>query len=473
MNRREFLKAAGVAVAAMTAPGMLRAQADKKRPNIIVMMADDFGYECLSCNGGSPYQTPNLDKLAAGTGGLRFSNGFAQPLCTPSRVKIMTGRYNFRNYTVFGKLLETEKTFGQVLKAAGYATCIVGKWQLGRDLKLPYHFGFDEYCLWWLTNRSDRYDSPGLIEQNGKKLTGLQGKYGPDVVSNFMLDFITRHKDGPFFCYYPMILTHSPYPKTPDSPAVAKKYAEGTNPNFVDMVAYTDKIVGRIVAHLEKLGLRENTVILFTGDNGTGKGMAATLDGKKMVGGKGTCNGHNGTHTPLIASYPAAGTKGKDIDDLVDFSDFMPTVAELAGARLPEGVTIDGVSFAPQLRGEKGNPRDWMYICYYGKGRSPKPAVFARSKQFLLYENGRMFDVVKDYRETTPLPADTTDPAAVAGRKQLQAVLDRYRTQREKLDATGMLQKASKAPAPDGAEKGGKGKDRGKRGKKPGETDRT
>ena len=137
-----------------------------ENPNIILIMADDMGYECLSCNGGLSYSTPMLDELAAS--GIRFTNCY-QPLCTPSRVKIMTGKYNFRNYEYFGYLDETEFTFGTLMKEAGYATCIAGKWQLNGlsynlpgydDNSRPHLFGFDEYCLWQLTvpgNKGSRY----------------------------------------------------------------------------------------------------------------------------------------------------------------------------------------------------------------------------------------------------------------------------------------------------------------------------
>ena len=446
MKRRDFLKSAGAVAAAAGWPRLAGAETPK-RPNIILMMADDFGYECLSCNGGGPYKTPNLDAMAKGTGGMRFANCFAQPLCTPSRAKIMTGRGNFRNYTVFGVLPKAEKTFGHVAKAAGYATCIVGKWQLGRDRKLVGHFGFDEYCLWWLEQRGERYKDPTHLIRNGKVLTETAGKYGPDLVCDHMLDFITRHKDKPFFCYYPMILTHSPYVPTPDSTdwaggRKAKGKGGGTNRHFVDMVQYTDKIVGRIVKHLEKLGLRENTVILFTGDNGTGRGVQSTLNGRPYAGGKGTLNGYSGTHVPLIASYPAGGVKGAVLDDLVDFSDFLPTVTELMGGKLPEGVTIDGVSFAPQLCGRKGTPREWFTLCYYGKARSARPGEFVRGKKFLLYSDGRMFDVVKDPLEKRPLPAAGGDPAAAAPRKELQAALEQMQAERKKADAAGLLRSA-------------------------------
>jgi len=158
---------------------------------------------------------------------------FAQPLCTPSRVKLMTGEYNYRNYTTFGYLNPNQITFGNILHDAGYTTLIAGKWQLNGlygykkqgwdDENRPHHFGFDQYCLWQLTkpgSKGGRYADP-LIIQNGKQLPRDKDQYGPDVFSNFILNFLDREKNAkkPFFIYYPMVLTHSPFSPTPDSPS--------------------------------------------------------------------------------------------------------------------------------------------------------------------------------------------------------------------------------------------------------------
>ncbi|MES2507978.1 MAG: sulfatase-like hydrolase/transferase, partial [Verrucomicrobiota bacterium] len=223
-----------------------------EKPNIILIMADDFGYECLTANGGQSYQTPHLDRLAAE--GLRFEHCHSQPLCTPTRVQLMTGRYNVRNYFNFGSLPTTETTFGQLLKKAGYATGICGKWQLGEDKGLPQHFGFDESYLWQHTRRPARYANPGL-EHNGEPVDFTHGEYGPKLVNDFALDFITRHRQQPFFLYYPMILTHDPFQPTPDSaewdPKTTGENAKRDNKHFADMTAYMDKLIGELVAQLD------------------------------------------------------------------------------------------------------------------------------------------------------------------------------------------------------------------------------
>lgn len=190
------------------------------QPNILLLMADDMGYECVNANGGSSYQTPHLDKLAET--GMRFEHCYSQPLCTPSRVKIMTGMSNVRNYVQFGVLKRDQTTFAHLLKKAGYATCIVGKWQLGKEADSPQHFGFDESCLWQHTRpardegRDTRYPQPHL-EINGEAKDYPAEAYGPAIVSDYLCDFMERHKDQPFLGYYPMILPHNPFVPTPDS----------------------------------------------------------------------------------------------------------------------------------------------------------------------------------------------------------------------------------------------------------------
>src|SRR5262245_3690878 len=276
-------------------PATLAAEQAKK-PNIVLIMADDFGYECVTANGGQSYKTPHLDRLAAA--GVRFENCHVQPLCTPTRVQLMTGLYNVRNYLNFGTLVRTETTFAHLLKKAGYATAICGKWQLGREKDSPQHFGFDESYLWQHTRRPPRYANPGL-EHNGKELDFTKGEYGPDLVNDFAIDFVNRHKDKPFFLYYPMMLTHGPYQPTPDSPDWdPKAMGEMVNrdaKHFADMVAYMDKLIGKLDAKLGELGVRDNTLVLIVGDNGTGRGTTSRFRGADYSGGKGTTKAA-GTH---------------------------------------------------------------------------------------------------------------------------------------------------------------------------------
>ncbi|SVD17645.1 uncharacterized protein METZ01_LOCUS370499 [marine metagenome] len=239
-------------------------------------MADDMGYECLGANGGIDYKTPFLDSLAAG--GIRFVHAHSQPICTPSRVKIMTGISNARNYVRFGLLDPRATTFANLIKNAEYKSCIAGKWQLQGGFQGPNKFGFDEYCLWQLTRRPCRYPNPG-VEVNGKEVDYTKGEYGPDVVSDYLCDFMERNREGPFLAYYPMILPHWPFQPTPDSkdwnPTETKEWSRSkwNKPHFQDMVAYVDKMVKKVVGKLDTLGIRENTLVIFTCDNGTYVGI--------------------------------------------------------------------------------------------------------------------------------------------------------------------------------------------------------
>lgn len=394
---------------------------DIDRPNLILIMADDFGYECVGANGGQSYQTPHLDRLA--TGGVRFENAHSYPLCTPTRVALMTGKHNVRNYLNFGTLPRSETTFAHLLKKAGYATGICGKWQLGKETDSPQHFGFDESLLWQQTRRPPRYANPGL-ELNGVEKEYPEGSYGPTLINDFALDFVTRHRDQPFFLYYPMILTHDPFQPTPDSAnwdpkAVGEKVHRDVK-HFADMTAYLDKMIGRLDAKLGELGIRDNTLLIFLGDNGTHSSVTSRLDGAAYPGGKGTTTAR-GTHVPLIASWPAAVKDGRVCQDLVGAVDFLPTLCEAAGVDVPDG--IDGVSFLPQLKGDPGSPRDALYLWYSPRQKadlSVKEWAFDRTHK--LYRDGRFFDLANDPFEASPL-----DLAAAPGaRAKLQAVLDHY-----------------------------------------------
>lgn len=365
-----------------------------ERPNIVLIMADDMGYEALSVNGSESCKTPNLDKLAAG--GVRFTNCFANPLCTPSRVKIMTGQYNVRNYVKFGILDRSQTTFAHQLKGAGYATCIAGKWQLGKQADAPQHFGFEQSCLWQHTRggrsmkngkRIDRRFVNPLLEFNGKEKDFVNGEYGPQVCTDFVCDFIDKNKKKKFLVYYPMILTHCPFDPTPDSADWNPKRLGSTTykgdlndpqRHFRDMSNYADKLVGQIVRQLEKSGIRDNTLLIFTGDNGTDKPIVTPWNGRRVVGGKGTMT-DMGTRVPLIASWPS-GIKqsGRVVDDLVEFCDMMPTLCEVAVAKLPANYPGDGSSIIPVLKNNASTrKKDWTYIWYRGQ-------VMVRNKHYSL-----------------------------------------------------------------------------------------
>jgi len=403
-----------------------RAAASAK-PNIIFILADDLGLDGVSCYGADNRKTPNIDKLAAS--GMRFETCYAAPLCGPSRCALMTGRYAFRTGGITnqswranapGALSQDEQPMAKLLKQAGYATGEAGKWrQVGET---PKDWGFDEYCTdptaggwYWKTS----------YEKNGQQVTTPKEEYNPDIIQAFSLDFIRRHKEGPFFLYYPMHLVHGPILRTPDSKADATKGADF----YDDNIAYMDKQVGEIVAELEKLGLREKTLVLFSGDNGTALTYPSTVGGR-MINGKKASMLEGGSRVPLIASWPGVTPAGKVSKDIVNFTDMLATFTELGGAKLPEGFKYDSRSIAPQLRGEKGTPREWAYVQLGAKW-------FVREQGWKMNETGGLFDMSDAPFTEKPVAASADTDASKAARARLTAVLAELNPAGGKTDGAG------------------------------------
>ena len=411
----------------LTVMSLAVAQSTERLPNVVLIMADDVGYECFGAYGSRQYQTPRIDKLA--DGGVRFTNCYSTPLCTPSRVALMTGASNVRNYADFGSLLPDQYTIANLFHDGGYATAVAGKWQLqggGNAEGVPAGHGFDTYCLWNtpMTERR-RFWNPSL-ESDGKILEVEEDDYGPDILADFLLRFIETNKAKSFFVYYPMVLVHSPFVPTPHS---ENRHSEDEQKNFEDMVAYTDVIVGRIHDKLEELDLLRNTVFVFTSDNGSHHTLASRLGGNTIVGDKGAPT-DAGTHVPLIVNAPGMIPGGRVIDDLIDFADFLPTLADAAGLALPAQDHADGRSFWDRLRGEPGQPREWLYTYYF-----PRPfaatfdtpyahpeVLYVRDKRYKLYGSGELFDVRADPSEEKPLPVSDAESQLV--RRKLQSALD-------------------------------------------------
>lgn len=420
LNRRSFLK--GVSVGAVSLAlgggiGWAGQIASKKRPNIVFIMADDVSCEALSCYGGTTYKTPNIDKLAQT--GTRFTHCYSSPVCAPTRVKLLTGRYGFRNYKKWGHIPDDEITFGHVLKDAGYATALAGKWQMILQKEDPNHItkmGFEQNCVFgW--HEGPRYHGP-FIYENGKSRAEPNDEYGPVIFCNFITDFIKDNNDKPFLAYYSMCCAHAISNDLPTPPPVGPN---GRYQTYKELVEYMDKLVGRVVKTLDELGIRESTVILFTGDNGTPGNFITGFEngkyiedpiysqakGELFIGGKGKLT-DAGTRVPLIANWPGITPAGRVCDDLVDFSDFMPTFTELACGELPKDRIIDGKSFVPQIKGQKRKPRKWAYCQWKGK-------AWVRTQRWKLYRDGRLFDIPKDPLEKFPIlkEGDTNETSAV------------------------------------------------------------
>ena len=391
------------------------------KPNVILIMADDIGFECLSINGSTSYKTPVLDSLAKN--GVNFKRALSQPLCTPSRVKIMTGKHNYKNYEYFTYLNPNQKTFGNLFKENGYETAIVGKWQLNgiqymidgfNDNRRPIHFGFDEYSLWQLTklkSSGERFANP-LIEQNGEFLPRDKDAYGPDIVSDYAIEFIKKNKDNPFFIYYPMLLVHSPFVPTPDSPEWKSidTRSQKNNRFFIDMVEYMDKIIGKISNELSKQGIAENTLILFVGDNGTNVNLVSQTKNGPVRGGKGNTITH-GHHVPMVANWPKKIKKPTQYNGLINMNDFYATFCDILKVKNES----DGISFMDVLTTNNFLKREITTIYYdphhhlgsnVSKQRlnvSKQRNVFTQNARYKLYKDGRFFDMENDILEVKPL----------------------------------------------------------------------
>ncbi len=401
--------AAALAAAALS----LAAARPTAKPNIIFILADDLGIGNISCYGADRFQTPHIDSLARN--GIRFDHCYATPLCGPSRALLMTGRYAYHTGMTgndSGKLLKpaNETMMPRVLKPAGYVTAMCGKWS---QLPLqPAEWGFDEYLRfngsgkYWNTQQNNE-----AYNLNGKITPLRDGEYLPEKMHAFVVDFITRHKDQPFYLYYAMSHIHAEILHTPDSAPDSKDF-------YVDNVVYMDKLVGKLIAELDHLKLREKTLIIFAGDNGLvpGETPRSTVHGKVLCGHKGSML-ECGALIPMIVNWPGTTPAGRVSPNLVDFSDFFPTLAEVAGAKLSEGLKIDGKSILPQVRGQTASARDWIFV---ELGRH----WYVRDTSWKLNEKGELYDMSGAPFKETLVAATTSDhPAAVAARKRLETVL--------------------------------------------------
>jgi len=348
--------------------------------NIVFIMADDVSPEMYSCYGLRKTHTPNVNRMAAE--GVMFRTAWASALCAPSRALVMTGRYAntsgvYHNGLWIGKsrrLLEQNLSFGKLLKDAGYATAIAGKWHCGSTVPQSKHGGFDEYCLWEGAKEIDklpgkpkynaiytgdgdhpRFWQPSIV-QNHKLLKTGPKDFGPDIFTEFICDFIERNKDKPFLAYYPMVAPHGTRDGITTTPLKGKVGEMGkpagaaeADARFVALNEYIDVLVGRIIKKVTDLGIADRTVIIFCGDNGT----AVTAKSRGV---------ERGCHVPFVAWGPGIKKRGAT-DELMDFSDILPTFCDYASAGIPAKYHIDGESLKPFLTGKSETHRDWIYSC--------------------------------------------------------------------------------------------------------------
>ncbi len=389
---------------------LLSSAADAKRPNVVVILADDQGWGDLSVNGNTDVSTPRIDSLAKD--GALFDRFYVCPVCAPTRAEFFTGRY-FARTGVHGvstgqeRLNLDEVTIMQAFKAAGYATGCFGKWHNGSQP--PYHpnsRGFDEYYGFTSGHWGSYYDTQ--MDHNGQ-LTKGKG-FIVDDLTNHAMEFIEQHRDGNFFCYLPVNTPHSPM-QVPD-----KFYAKFANAEIKqrssqpdqENLAHTraalamnenlDWNVGRVLDKLKELGLAEHTIVLYFSDNGPN---GWRFNGG-MKGRKGSVD-EGGVRSPFMIRWPGKITAGAKIKEIAGAIDLFPTLCDLAGVTVPQTKPIDGRSLKPLLSGEHTAwpARDIVSFQAGGKGRN----VSVRSQQYRLDPAGALYDMVAD-------PAQKSDVAA-------------------------------------------------------------
>jgi arylsulfatase A-like enzyme len=432
------------------------ARAADPRPNIVFILLDNTGQEWFGCYGSEEGVTPEIDRLAAG--GVRFSNCYTTTVCGPSRVQLLTGRYPFRTgwylhhdaalYSGGGFDSKREVTIARALRDAGYVTGMAGKWQVNNLYDEPdaiRQHGFQESLVWPGSIDNDqvdpefrgrfqeairnadadflqeatrkiesRYWDPVML-RNGRREVA-KGKYGPDEYQAFAFDFLARHRDQPFFFYHSVVLAHGSsaahaITTTPDNrerPPATDKEA------YAAMVRYADRQVGDFVRQLEKLGLRDNTLVFIAADNGTEGAISGRRNGRTVKGGLYQMN-EAGANVACLVNSPKLVPGGR-VGSLIDFTDIFPTLCELARAPLPRGVTLDGKSFAGYLAGDAPLPRKWIFNQY-------KPDRIVRDERFKLWNSGKLYDLGADPAELHPIAQGASQPADEA-RVRLQRVLD-------------------------------------------------
>lgn len=421
-------------------------QVNSSRPNIIFIMADDLGYGHLGSYGQKDIETPELDQLASD--GLRYTQAYAgSTVCAPSRSVLMTGQHTGHT-TVRGNwgpdgeripLKDSDVTVAEVLKSAGYKTGMIGKWGLGEPgtTGLPNKQGFDHWFGFLNQHKAHKF-YPEYVWRNDRIVyldeneTGQRETYIQDLFLSEALEFIRSSKDEPFFLYLPFTLPHTElaareemvekyrgrFEEVAHPAELGRPVVPEAKATFAGMVSTLDQDVGRIVRELEELGIAENTIVIFTSDNGAANEHGAVseyFDGSGPLRGIKRDLYEGGIRVPLIVSWPGTIPAGQ-VDDSshVTFWDVLPTLAELSGAEVPAGQRLDGISVVPSLLhgATVGNDRP----LYWEFRRKPdtslmQAARWGRWKAVRLSEEAALeiYDLDEDIGETRDVAAQHPD----------------------------------------------------------------
>lgn len=408
-----------------------------RKPNIILILFNDLGFEIPTYNGGESYSTPNLDFLAAN--GMYFQQNYNHPDGTPSRLAIITGKYNFRNYVGWGILPNGEKTIGNMLHDAGYATCWGGKWQLSGNGPRITSAGFDNYLVFLPSGhgqREHRYKDPKLYE-NGDYLPDsvTKGKYSEDMVTDYIDSFIDNNKDKSFFAMYATLLPAQPWVPTPDDPEFQTWNSENDlilsdQKYYPSMIAYVDKMIGKIRQKLVDDGIENNTVIMVTSATQTDSRIYSQWKGRTIQGTK-TNTFRAGTNVPLLVYWPKSIRPGSKTNTLVDFTDYLPTMADIAGVPYPTNYgTLDGTTFYDDMTNTSGKDRDWVFCQWDNNPTDDVPVErFINNTVYKLYDtvglgNGKFYNIQKDPYEKRAIPDSLLTPFQLQTKLYFRSVLD-------------------------------------------------
>jgi len=418
LNRRSFLKRLGMGTAALTSSGctgMFGRQKKTRRPNFIIILADDMGYGDASCYGGWIH-TPHLDQLAAG--GIRFTDFHSSGVvCSPTRAGLLTGQYQQRvgvprviNADPKVPSHQTgldprEITFPGLLKDAGYSTAIFGKWHLGYTKNFnPVHFGFDLFRGYVSGNIDyiSHYDRMGVYDWwDGLEKVEEEG-YVTHLITRHAKDFIEQHREAPFCLYVSHEAVHTPIQGPDDLPlrgpgaSTAKKNEEEKKDTYRRMMDEMDKSVGEIVAMVKEAGIDRNTLIIFLSDNGgTKQGSNGSLRGFKDSVWEG------GHRVPAIFRWPGKIEAGNVSDQLCISIDLKPTMLELAGVEGPQGHEVDGISLVPLLL--KGRSLGERQLFWNGKAmRDGAWKLVVQKEKTLLYDISNDLGEERDLSDAEP-----------------------------------------------------------------------
>jgi arylsulfatase A-like enzyme len=406
------------------------------KPNILLILADDLGWTDGGCFGSKFYETPHIDRLA--TQGMRFTDSYsACTVCSPSRAALLAGQYPARLHLtdyIPGKvptkaklsvpdwtqhLLLEVPNLAKTLKSAGYATASIGKWHLGEDAFWPEKQGFDLNIAGYDHGHPPTYFSPYKIPT----LTdGPPGEFLSERLTSEAIQFIEENKDRPFFVYLPHYAVHHPVMAKPEVIAKYKSKvdpkAPHKRPEYAGLIESVDDSVGRLLAKLDELKLSENTIVIFTSDNG---GLASVTTNLSLRGGKGTAY-EGGVRVPLIIKWPGVTKPGSVCHEPVIGVDFYPTLLAMAGVPVPPGV-LDGENIEPLLRQSGSMKRDaiyWHYPHYHTCGATPYGAI--REGDFRLvefYEDNHveLYNLKDDIGETKDLAATLPEKTAALRQK--------------------------------------------------------